>query len=221
MTPRRLTRKERQAHTRACLLESAAKVFARRGLQEASVDEVAEEAGFTKGAVYANFESKEQLFLEMLDVKFAERVRELEGLLDEEGEAPESQAEAAGLRFVEYLNTDPEWQRLFLESRAHAVRNPGFRRELTKRYRRLREGLADLLARRAQQLDVEPPIPLDRVAMMLFMLANGYALERLVEPEAVDDELYGETLMVLFTGLRTLAGIPAEAEPAGAAATRR
>ena len=57
----RLTRKEKQAHTRACLMNSAAKVFALRGLQQASIDEVAEEAGFTKGAFFHHFKSKDEL----------------------------------------------------------------------------------------------------------------------------------------------------------------
>ena len=74
----RLTRKEKQAQTRSCLMKSAAKVFARRGLQSASIDEVAEDAGYTKGAFYANFKSKEELFLAMLDESFSERIAETE-----------------------------------------------------------------------------------------------------------------------------------------------
>src|ERR671930_1297178 len=74
----RLTRKEKQAHTRMCLMRAAAKVFAKRGLQQASIDEVAEEAGYTKGAFYANFKNKEELFLAMLDERFAERLAEVE-----------------------------------------------------------------------------------------------------------------------------------------------
>ena len=77
----RLTRKEKQAHTRACLMNSAAKVFAMRGLQQASIDEVAEDAGFTKGAFYANFKSKEELFLAMLDERFAKRIADIEDVI--------------------------------------------------------------------------------------------------------------------------------------------
>ena len=73
----RLTRKEKQAHTRECLMRSAAKVFTQRGLQQASIDEVAEDAGFTKGAFYANFKNKEELFLAMLDERFTERIEEI------------------------------------------------------------------------------------------------------------------------------------------------
>src|SRR5207244_1269605 len=85
----RLTRKEKQAHTRACLMHSAAKVFAHRGLQQASIDEVAEEAGYTKGAFYANFKSKEELFLAMLDERFAKRIEDIESVIAGEGSAVE------------------------------------------------------------------------------------------------------------------------------------
>ena len=73
----RLTRAEKQAHTRSCLLHAAANVFSKRGLEQASIDEVAGEAGYTKGAFYANFKSKEELFLAMLDEQFAQRLEEL------------------------------------------------------------------------------------------------------------------------------------------------
>src|ERR1700712_1148052 len=107
----RLTRKQRQEHTRSCLLEAAGRVFARRGLAQASVDEVAADAGFTKGAVYANFGSKEELFLEMLDLKFAARLQDMDRVLSTD-EAPEAQARVAGREFVDQLAQDPDWGRL-------------------------------------------------------------------------------------------------------------
>ncbi len=72
------TRKERQARTRELLMDSAAAVASRRGIERASLDEVAERAGFTKGAVYANFANKDQLFLAMLDAHFDARLAELD-----------------------------------------------------------------------------------------------------------------------------------------------
>ena len=107
----RLTRKEKQAHTRACLMNSAAKVFALRGLQQASIDEVAEDAGFTKGAFYANFKSKEELFLAMLDERFAKRIADIEEVIAGEGTAAEK-AQRAGDQFVRMLRADAEWERL-------------------------------------------------------------------------------------------------------------
>ena len=136
MPPRR-TRKEQQAHTRSCLMKSAARVFARRGLQQASIDEVAEDAGFTKGAFYANFKSKEELFLAMLDERFAGRIEEIDRATGDDSE-PEEQARRAGIDFSHYLAADPEWQRLFFEFAAHAARNDDFREELVTRYGALR-----------------------------------------------------------------------------------
>ena len=134
----RLTRREKQEHTRSCLMKSAASVFARRGLQQASIDEVAEDAGFTKGAFYANFKSKEELFLAMLDQRFAERVEEIDRVIASE-EEPEAQARQAGADFGRFVSADPEWQRLFFEFAAYAARNDEFRQELVTRYRALRD----------------------------------------------------------------------------------
>ena len=201
----RLTRKEKQAHTRARLIEAAGKVFARSGLHQASIDDVAEEAGFTKGAFYANFESKEELFLAMLDERFVARLAELERATAGD-EAPEEQARQAGTDFSRAISADPEWERLFFEFAAHAGRNERFRVELVERYRALRARIEELYRQRLERDPemVEPPLPLDKIALMTFAMVNGMALEKMLEPDAVDDELYGTMLMIFFTGLRTL-----------------
>ena len=200
----RLTRKEKQAHTRMCLMKAAAKVFAKRGLQHASIDEVAEEAGYTKGAFYANFKNKEELFLAMLDERFAERLEEIERVIGSD-EAPEEQARRAGDDFTRAVVADPEWERLFFEFSAYAARNEDFRQELVTRYRSLRGSVADAYRRRAERFGIEPPLSVEQISLMTFAMAKGVALEKLLEPEAIDDELYGTMLMVFFTGLRTLA----------------
>jgi AcrR family transcriptional regulator len=205
----RLTRKEKQAHTRACLMQSAAKVFTRRGLQQASIDEVAEDAGFTKGAFYANFKSKEELFLAMLDERFAERIEKIEHVIAGEGTAAEK-ARRAGDDFTHVISADLEWQRLFFEFSAYAARNDEFRQELVTRYRAMGDRIAAALQARADELGHEPPLPPDQVALMTCAMANGFALEKLLQPEAVPDELYGTMLMVFFTGLAALKQ-PAEA----------
>ena len=202
--PRRLTRKEKQADTRCRLIQAAGKVFAQRGLHHASIDEVAEQAGFTKGAFYANFSSKEELFLAMLDERFAARLAEVERTTGTD-ETPEEQARQAGADFSRAIAADPEWERLFFEFAAHAGRNEQFRVELVKRYRGLRARIEELYRRRMEREGMpEPPVPLDKLALMNFAMVNGMALEKMLEPELVDDELYGTMLMVFFTGLRTL-----------------
>ena len=213
-----MTRKEQQAHTRSCLLSSAAKVFAKRGLQQASIDDVAADAGYTKGAFYANFDSKEDLFLAMLEERFAERLRHIQKLVSTDDEL-EQQAREAGEDFVAYLAADPDWQRLFFEFAAHATRNPQFRRELVKRYRVLRQGIADAFERRGDQLDVDLPLSSEQIALMTFAMGNGFAMERLLEPEAAPDELFSTMLVVFFAGLRALA--EQASSPAATAAEQR
>jgi AcrR family transcriptional regulator len=204
-----LTRKQQQAQTRSSLMSAAAAVFAQRGLQRASIDEVAARAGFTKGAFYANFASKEELFLAMLEERFAERLAQIERLLEQTDSGIEQQARAAGEDFAGHLAGDPDWQRLFFEFAAHAGRDEAFRGELAKRYSDLRGGIAVLIAHRAGELGLALPIAAEEVAMMTFAMANGFALERMLEPGVAGDELYGSMLVIFFAGLGALAQQPA------------
>jgi AcrR family transcriptional regulator len=212
----RLTRKEKQAQTRACLMHSAARVFARRGLQQASIDEVAEDAGFTKGAFYANFKNKEELFLAMLDERFAKRIEDIESVIAGEGTAVEK-ARRYGDSFARTLRSDPEWERLFFEFSAYAVRDEDFRQELVTRYRAMRERIAAALRSESEQYGKEPTLPFEQVALMTAAMSNGFALEKLLEGDAVPDELYGTMLMVFFAGLDAIKGAsPMVAAQAGA-----
>jgi AcrR family transcriptional regulator len=195
----RLTRKEKQAHTRFCLMESAARVFARRGLQQASIDEVTGDAGFTKGAFYANFKSKEELFLAMLDERFAQRIEQIDRVWSSDGDMRDK-ARQAGQDFAEYLSDD-EWSRLFFEFAAYAARNEEFRQELVTRYRALRERVADLYSRQKEKMGIEPAVAPEQVAAMIFAMVNGLALEKLLEPDVVADDAFGTMLVAFFAGL--------------------
>jgi AcrR family transcriptional regulator len=203
----RLSRKQKQAHTRTCLMESAAKVFARRGLQQASIDEVAGDAGFTKGAFYANFKSKEELFLAMLDERFAQRIEQIDRVWTSEGDL-QDKARRSGQDFADYLSDD-EWSRLFFEFAAYAARNEDFRQELVTRYRALRDRVADLYRRRKDEMGIEPSVSPEQVAVMTFAMANGLALEKLLEPDVVADDAFGTMLVAFFAGLGATSGAEA------------
>lgn len=203
-TPTRLTRKERQADTRARLMEAASHVAARRGLEGASLDEIAAEAGFTKGAIYANFDSKEGLFLAMLDERFDARLADADRILSGDA-APEEQARQAGADFMDALASDPEWERLFMELVVYALRNESFHAEFVARYGQLRERITELLERRMGELGVELPISPAAVAAMTFAMANGAAMARLLEPESSSDELLPTMMAAFFSGLQGMA----------------
>jgi AcrR family transcriptional regulator len=204
MGRRRLTRQEQQAQTRSRLLQAAAKVFTRKGMQQASIDEVAQEAGYTKGAFYANFKSKEDLFLAMLDERFGERLAEVEKAFATE-ESPPEQARHAAAGFAR-ARSDGDHDRLFLEFAGYALGNEAFRRELIEHFATLRERLAEVYQQRVDEYGIEPTVPMDQLVRMVIAMADGWSLWRLLEPEAVDDEMF-ESMMELFTtGIGARAG---------------
>ena len=209
-----MTRQERQLHTRRCLMRSAAKLFARRGLDGASIDEVAADAGFTKGAFYANFSSKEELFLAMLDERFADRLADIERVAAAGGDDVEEQAREVGVDFARNLAGDPDWQRLFFEFATRAMRSEPFRAELVQRYRELRSGIAALFERRLRELGLQSPVSPETLALMTFAMANGFALERLLEPDDAPEDLFGDMLVILFAGVRALTVEAPSVEPA-------
>jgi AcrR family transcriptional regulator len=203
MSPRTLSRKEKQERTRSCLMEAAAKVFARRGLEEASVDEVADEAGYTKGAFYSNFKSKEELFLAMLDEKFSAELEHMDETLSG-GEDPGEEARHAAADFASFVFADPEWPRLYFQFAAHAARDDDFREELATRCRAMRAKMVETFRRWSRDFPAEPPLPLEDLATMTDFMASGFILERMIDPE-IPEELYATMMATFFLGLQALA----------------
>jgi hypothetical protein len=140
----------------------------------------------------------------MLDERFAQRVQEIERVMGGEGTGAEK-AVRAGDDFAAMLRADPEWQRLFFEFSAYAARDDDFRQELVTRYRWLQDRVAVALRERGKESDLPETLSLERVALMTCAMANGFALEKLLEGDAIPDELYGTMLLIFFTGLRALA----------------
>jgi AcrR family transcriptional regulator len=204
-----LTRKERQARTRSGLLRAAACVFARRGIHHGSIDEVAQEAGFTKGAVYANFASKQELFLAMLDERFTERREQIVALRRAPGKI-EAQAREAVDELGHSLVGDSEWQRLFFEFAAHASRDEAFHAEFLARHRALRAELAMLFQERSDDLGIALRLPPETLAMLTFAMAHGVAMEALLDPQALPEGALGELLATFFAGLRVMDTRPDE-----------
>ena len=196
MSPRRLTRAEQREKTRGCLVEAATKVFSRRGYDKASLDEVAEEAGFTKGAVYSNFKGKEDLFLATIDAHFERRLEAIRRVLAEEPDE-EGTAYAAGMDFMNQLNEDPEYFALFFEFWGYAQRNPAVKRKFLPRIQRFRAALAELF----EAKDVEMPMPPEQLAAMLIAMAAGVAMERELDPKAVPHDMYARMLQYFFRGM--------------------
>jgi AcrR family transcriptional regulator len=196
---RSLTRKEKQAKTRSSLLRSAAKLICRKGITEASVDDIAGDAGYTKGAFYANFKSKEEMFLVMLDERYAKELERLEAHLPG-GDEPVEEVRESAEDFIQFVRSDPEWPRLYFEFVVYAARNHEFREELATRNRAMRERIAAVIRNWASEFPSQPPFPYEDIATMLFCLADGFLIQRLVEPDT-DDDLYATMNTTLFRGI--------------------
>jgi AcrR family transcriptional regulator len=186
-----LTRKERQEQTREQLVEAAARVFARRGYHGATVDEIAAEAGFTIGALYSNFETKEKLFLAIADRQVETRVSEISAVADAAVEDGEAGAEAAA-QLRAFLEADPDWPLLFYEFWSLSVRNPEMGDELAERRDAIRDALAETLKRVAKHHGFNLRFPAPVLATAIAACLNGLAFERAADPDALPDAVFAE-----------------------------
>jgi AcrR family transcriptional regulator len=180
-TAARLTRTERAALTRRELLAVAERRFFRDGYHGTTLDDIADEAGYTKGAVYSTFRSKAGLYLALFDEVAERRLGEIRELLAAYDD-PVDRIAALARQPVEETNS--QFLLLAIEFWVHAAREPALLEEYSERYRRLRESLAGL-APAGGTLDPA------RWAIVTLALSNGLALERLIDPAGVPGDLMG------------------------------
>jgi AcrR family transcriptional regulator len=202
--PKRESRAEKQARTRAELLATAADVFGRRGYKGASVEEIAEEAGYSHGAVYSNFDGKADLFLAVLEDYMAERAQELAAIQAELPEdAPiELRARALADQWMERFAKDRESFLLHMEFVAHAGRDPELAERFGTRSAALREAIAGYIAHYQELEGIESELRPDDLALVLRALGIGLAIEALVSPAAVRQSAYGDFVELLIKLLR-------------------
>jgi AcrR family transcriptional regulator len=199
--PKRLTRAEAKARTRTLLLDSAAEVFAHKGFAGASVEEIAESAGFSIGALYSNFGSKEQLFLELLGTRSTHQVvaaaRALEGASRTE-DGPSLRG--LGELLAKSADEDLVFASLQAEFWLYAVRNPEAMSTLVDQLRESHEVLEKLIDNALKQRGVHPSESVKPVATVAFALIQGLVQQRRIDAEAVPEELFEQALMWLFRG---------------------
>jgi AcrR family transcriptional regulator len=198
-------RDEQRALTRRRLLDGAEAVFARSGFHGASVEELAREAGATTGALYSNFASKEDLFLALFEERIAADVGDYSEIVAE-GATIEEQARGAADRWMAILRERPDYFPLLIEFWSYAIREPALRKRLAGRFAALRSASARLALEGAERQGYSPRAEAgELVGMLINALGNGLALEKLADPDAVPDDLYGDMLVLIFTALGALA----------------
>ena len=192
----RLTRQESQARTRTLLLEVAATEFLASGYNATSLERVAETAGFSKGAVYANFAGKEELCLAVLENHYFAQLQKFVGEFASGGDTIEDRL-AVLERWWEVLLDEDEYQLLAMEFAVQTRRNPKIMAQLAEREKMVRMAVTALLSQQIKQLGVRPILPPDQLAIVLVAVVGGIAIQRLVDP-SIPASLMTDAVRALF-----------------------
>jgi AcrR family transcriptional regulator len=195
MSPR-LRRVEQTERNRSLVLSAARRVFMARGYHGATLEQIAEAAGFSKGVVYSQFDSKADLFLALLERRIEERASEnaklIEGLAGEEGVA-------AVLQHVAKLaRAEPKWGQLVIEFRVHAARDPQLGRRYASAHARTVAGVAGIFETLYERAGEEPPFLPRQMAEVVLAIGAGAELEQAANPDALDGPLVAELLTRLL-----------------------
>ncbi|HEY3018825.1 MAG TPA: TetR/AcrR family transcriptional regulator [Solirubrobacteraceae bacterium] len=197
MATARLTRAARRAQTRAALLDAAARVFVERGFAGASVEAITAEAGYTRGAFYSNFASKEELFVELLQERAFARYR---AMARQSAGVEPREIGARAARIIR--GAEGRWLfRLWLEVLAHAGRDDATRRLAAGFWSGTRALGAEQVARAYAEAGREPPADPRDIASAFIALDVGLALQHFVDPDAVSLDAYPELFDLLFGAL--------------------
>ncbi|MDZ7884793.1 MAG: TetR/AcrR family transcriptional regulator [Mycobacterium sp.] len=200
--PRRLTRAESKEQTRRRLLDAAAQVFALRGYTAASVEEIAESAGYSVGAVYSNFSNKEQLFEALMTDRAVDRMSEVAQAIQETRASAGDPLRALGAMLIAMADKEIDVAVLRTEFWLHAVRNPELMRieaaSSAKTLEAVRGILTDMLDRHGVDVGA---INVDDFATTTLALFGGLIRQRRIEPERVTEEMFGQALRWQIAGM--------------------
>jgi AcrR family transcriptional regulator len=182
----RMSRAERRERTRQELVSAAEACFVSRGFHASSVDEVAERAGYTKGAVYSNFAAKEDLFFAVYQRRVEQVLTEVVPGLRQVGAERAFDQLATGA--IQRRDRDDGWRAVFFEFWAHVVRHPELRDRFAAIHARFLEPLAEAVRQLADDRGLTLPsdVTASQVAVAWNAMEVGLALERLTQPQTVD-----------------------------------
>lgn len=211
--------------TRERIIASAARVFGQKGFQRASLDQVAADAGLTKGAIYWHFKSKNDLYFALLDSRFQRDTSTMRGSVAEMAAASGNTSvvklmAAAFSSGLQQATTDPDWPRLFVEVMGQS-REPEVRDRIAQFYEQGWEFVGrmvrDMQAAGLVRHDIDP----DMMATFWFALGDGLVLAWLSQPDRIDFPALSEGILDMMW--RGIAPTPTHSTPdnndTGAAAT--
>ena len=204
-TTDRVTRAASKARTRQRLLDSGRAVFSRKGFVAATVEEIAESAGFTRGAFYANFKDKNELFWALVETDDESTFGAMEVSL----EAAHGDELRRIERWFDELLRDRPLQRAYDEVMAQA--GPEDRRRFAAIVAANRERIVRMVQAYVTELEVVLPVSVEHMAALFLALGNGLAQQRQLDEDAVPLSLFADAFEFLWTGAvsRTAGSTPA------------
>ncbi|WP_172804743.1 TetR/AcrR family transcriptional regulator [Afipia sp. GAS231] len=184
--------------TRATVLLAAEAVFVEFGFHRATIELIAERAGFTKGAVYSSFANKDEIFLELFRVRVKQRAAIVATAVARETDVA-AKPRALGEALTLLAKKDPHWTPLLMEFWIHALREPGLRQALADVRNQLRNAVSEGFAKSPRSRG-KADLSADALATIVFALSNGLAMEWATDPRATDPEILPTVLERLLSG---------------------
>jgi AcrR family transcriptional regulator len=199
MVRRRLTQEERKRETRQLLLESAVETFAQLGFHGASVDKIAENAGFSKGAFYAHFHSKEELFLAILEQQMQLHVNNVRQVIDQQ-QSLSHFIETMNEYFVSVRQENRTWSMLTMEFLLYAMREESVRHKWSNMITQSVEQISKAIEKLMSKEKHSSTLSATEMAWTILSLENGLAIFYYISEDRVPLHLYGKALqnMLLF-----------------------
>ena len=196
---KRLTREESRAQTCECLLEAARELFTKVGLDAASLEEVAETAGYSRGAFYSNFASKDELIVAVLEREIQGANQSLNAVFA--WDLPPKERLAVIRSIYISMSGDPNGCVFWMGIRLYAVRNPDVRPKIAELFRSHYAEVAKHVGRMYEELGTEPPAPPEVLTISLIAQAQGLALSLMVDPDLISVEQFQQALGIYFDRL--------------------
>ncbi len=191
--PKRLTMEEKKQQTKELLLNSAELIFSKKGYNGASVDEIAEEAGYSKGAVYSNFSNKENLFLALYDRRFNHQLEEWGQVFENQLDNVSRADKVEKLLISHSKNSqDTKWTLLILEFTLYALRNEDVRQKLASRYKLILSSMKEAISSHFMEKEISPE-KIDEIVVSLLSLETGLNILESIIPDLITEGFRSRT----------------------------
>ena len=184
------------------MLEAASEVFAERGFHGATVEDICERAGFTRGAFYSNFSSKDDLVLELSRQHFEAVVERIRRASKRESATTDDVLRDVFAALAQDARSQERWLVLTTEFTLHAIRDAGARHAWAAQQRRVRDELVAVVDEAVSRQGLNLPMPTDLFVRAAIALSQGSMTQRLIEPRSLTVGELERTVLPVLLGVQ-------------------